>query len=104
MAYAVSQRTQEFGVRMALGATAGDVLRLVLRQSLVLATIGIAFGLLFAAAVTRLLADFLYGVSPFDLAIFAGVPSLLLLVVLLACWLPAWRATQVDPMTALHAE
>jgi predicted permease len=104
MAYAVSQRTQEFGVRMALGATAGDVLRLVLRQSLVLALLGIVTGLLLAAAVTRLLADFLYGVSPFDLTIFAGVPSLLLLVVLLACWLPARRATKVNPMTALRAE
>lgn len=104
MAYAVSQRTQEFGVRMALGATTRDVLRLVLRQGLVLATVGIALGLVFAAAVTRLLADFLYGISPFDLAVFAGIPVLLILVILLACWLPAWRATKVDPMTALRAE
>ena len=104
MAYAVSQRTQEFGVRMALGATAGDVLRLVLRQSLLLAALGIAAGLLFAAGVTRLLADFLYGVSPLDLTIFAGVPALLVLVVLLACWLPARRATRINPTEALRAE
>ncbi len=104
MAYAVSQRTQEFGVRMALGATAGDVLRLVLRQSLLLAALGIAAGLLFAAGVTRLLGDFLYGVSPFDFAVFAGIPVLLILVVLLACWLPARRATRLDPMIALRTE
>lgn len=104
MAYAVSQRTQEFGVRMALGASAGDVLRLVLGQSLVLALGGIAGGLLFAAGVTRLLADFLYGVSPFDLMVFAGIPVLLVLVVLVACWLPARRATRVNPMEALRAE
>lgn len=104
MAYAVSQRTQEFGVRMALGATAGDVLRLVLRQSLILALLGIAAGLLIAAGVTRLLADFLYGVSPFDPLIFAGVPLVLGLIALLACWLPAWRATRVNPVEALRSE
>jgi ABC-type antimicrobial peptide transport system permease subunit len=104
MAYAVGQRTQEFGVRMALGASAGDVLRLVLRQSLGLAVLGIAAGLGLAAGLTRLLASFLHGVSPFDATTFIGAPLLLAGVAVLACWLPARRATRVDPMTALRAE
>jgi predicted permease len=104
MSYAVSQRTQEFGVRMALGAQPGDVLRQVLRQGLTLAAVGIAAGLALALAVTHLLAGFLYGVSPFDPATFLGVPLLLALVAALACWLPARRATKVDPIIALRAE
>jgi predicted permease len=104
MAYVVSQRTQEFGIRMALGAGTGDVLRLIFREGLALAAIGIAIGLTLALTVTRLLASFLYGVSPFDLATFVGVPVMLGLVSLLACWLPARRATKVDPIIALRAE
>lgn len=104
MAYSVSQRTQEFGLRMALGSSAGAVIALVLRQSLVLAAVGIAAGLALAAALTRLLANFLYGVSPFDPATFIAVPLLLTFIVLLACWLPARRATRVDPIVALRAE
>ncbi len=104
MAYVVSQRTQEFGIRMALGAGTGDVLRLIFREGLALAAIGIAIGLTLALTVTRLLASFLYGVSPFDLVTFIGVPVLLGLVSLLACYLPAHRATKVDPIIALRAE
>jgi len=104
MAQSVGQRTQEFGVRLALGATAGDVLRLVLSQSMRLVLLGALAGLALAAALTRLLANFLYGVSPFDPLTFLAVPALLGLVALLACWLPARRATQVDPVTALRAE
>jgi predicted permease len=104
MAYVVSQRTQEFGVRMALGAGAPEVLGLVLKEGLVLASAGIAAGMVLALTVTRLLASFLYGVSPFDLVTFVGVPVILGMVTLLACWLPAHRATKVDPMTALRAE
>ncbi len=104
MAYVVSQRTQEFGIRMALGAGTGDVLRLIFREGLALAAIGIAIGLTLALTVTRLLASFLYGVSPFDLATFTGVPVLLGLVTLLACWLPAKRATRVNPIEALRTE
>ena len=104
MAYVVSQRTQEFGVRMALGASTGDVIRLVFREGFGLAGIGIAFGLALSFAVTRLLASFLYGVSPFDPATFVGIPLLLGLVAFFACWLPARRAARVDPMAALRAE
>jgi predicted permease len=104
MAYAVSQRTQEFGLRIALGAGTRDVLRLVLRKGVLLAGAGLVVGLLLALAVTRLLAGFLYGVSPFDPPTFLVVPFVLMLVALLACYLPAHRATKADPMTALRSE
>lgn len=104
VAYVVSQRTQEFGVRMALGASAGDVLRLVIGQGMRVAVLGIAVGLLGAFAVTRLLAGFLYGVSPFDALTFGAVTLGLGLVSFLACWLPARRATKVDPVEALRSE
>jgi predicted permease len=104
VAYAVSQRTGEFGIRMALGAQTRDVLRLVILQGLRLAAIGVLAGLVLAAAVTRLLAQFLFGVSPFDAVTFVAVAVLLVLIALLACWLPARRAARVDPMTALRCE
>lgn len=104
MAYAVSQRTQEFGVRMALGARPRDVIWQVVRHGLLLAATGAVLGLAVAAIITRLLANFLYGVSPFDPLTFSAVPLLLVAIAILACWLPALRATRVDPMTALRAE
>ncbi len=104
MAYAVGQRTQEFGVRMALGADTGDVLGLIFREGLVLGVAGIAVGLVLAVAATRLMGGFLIGISPFDPATFVGGPVLLGAVTLLACWLPARRATRVDPMVALRSE
>jgi predicted permease len=104
MAYAVSQRTQEFGVRLALGASQTDMYRLILGEGLSLAAVGGAIGLALALAVTRLLTGFLYGVSPFDPLTFIGVPLLLALVALLACWLPARKTTKVDPIIALRAE
>ena len=104
MACAVSQRLHEFGICMALGAQPGDVLWRVLRQGLTLAALGVAIGLALAVGVTHLLAYFLYGVSPFDPVTFAGVPLVLGLVALCACWFPARRATQVDPMVALRCE
>lgn len=104
MAYAVSQRTQEFGVRLALGASTRRLLWQVGQQGLVLAATGAGLGLGLAFAVTRLLTNFLYGVSPFDPVTFAGVPLLLAVVALLACWLPARRAARVDPMVALRTE
>ena len=104
MAYAVSQRTQEFGVRIALGATRRDVLRLVLGQGLSLAAIGVAIGLALSLALTRLVASFLHGVSPFDPATYAAVPAVIAVVAFLAISLPARRATRVDPVVALRCE
>ncbi len=102
MSYAVARRTKELGVRMALGATASDVLGQILREGIALVVAGIVVGLLAAYGATSLLASFLYGVSPRDVVSFTAVPGLLVLVGGLACYLPARRATRVDPMTALR--
>jgi macrolide transport system ATP-binding/permease protein len=104
MSYTVSRRTREIGIRMALGAATGNVLRLVLKEGMSLVGSGVAVGLIVAAAVTRLLASFLYGVSPLDAATFVAIPLLLALVAFLASYLPARRAAKVDPMIALRYE
>ncbi|PTX90726.1 ABC transporter permease [Opitutus sp. ER46] len=104
IAYAVSQRTREFGVRLALGAQPRDLLAQVLRQGLALGLAGIVVGLGLAVALTRLLQGFLYGVSPFDPLTFALIPALLLGVAGFACVVPARRAMRVDPVEALRAE
>jgi putative ABC transport system permease protein len=104
MAYSVTRRTQEIGVRMALGAQSIDVIGLVLRHGMRLAVTGLILGLAGAFGLTRLIAGLLYGVSATDPLTFAVAPILLLLVALLACWIPARRAMRVDPMEALRYE
>ena len=104
MAFAVKQRTHEIGIRSALGAQRGDVLRLVMREGAKIALFGIASGIAGALALTRLMASLLFEVKPTDPAIFAGVAILLALVALAACYIPARRAMRVDPMVALRYE
>jgi predicted permease len=103
-AYAVTRRTREIGIRIALGAQRADVVAMVLRQGMWLAVIGSAIGLLIAAAASRALVAFLFGIPPLDPVIFSGAAVLFALVGLAACYLPARRAAQVDPLTALRYE
>ena len=103
MAYSVTQRTQEIGLRMALGAPPAQVIRLFLRQGLRLVMLGLVLGFAGAWIVARLLTSLLYGVSPHDPPTFAIVPIILAAVALLACWLPSRRATRIDPNAALRA-
>jgi predicted permease len=104
MAFAVTQRTQEIGIRMALGASAIDVLKLIVGSGMSLAAIGVVIGLVGAFAITRLMTTLLFGVSPTDAVTFALVSVGLLVVAFLACYLPARRATKVDPLIALRYE
>ncbi len=104
IAYSVSQRTREIGIRVALGAQRSDVQMMVVRQGMKLVVIGILVGLGGAVAATRLLRKLLFGVSPIDPVTFTLIPILLFAVALLACYIPARRAAKVDPMVALRNE
>lgn len=104
IAYSVAQRTQEMGLRLAIGASRGDVFRLVVRQGLGLALLGVLLGVAGALGLTRVLRSLLYGVSSTDPVIFAAVIAVLAAVALAACCVPAWRAMRVEPMAALRYE
>ena len=104
LAYSVTQRSRELGIRMALGAQRSQVLALVIAQGMKLVLAGVAAGLLVALALARVIQSLLFGVRPTDPLTFAGVSLLLVVVALLACWMPARRAARLDPMAALRNE
>jgi ABC-type antimicrobial peptide transport system permease subunit len=104
MAYSVQQRTQEIGIRMALGADRATIRKLVVWHGMKLALVGVALGMGAAFGLTRLIASFLFEVKPWDPTVFITVPIILSAVALLAVWMPATRAAKLDPMQALRVE
>ena len=102
MAYSVEQRTQEIGIRMALGAVQGDVRRMIMRQGITFALFGVILGIAGAFALAKQIASFLFGVTAWDPWVFGTIPVVLLVTSVVAVWLPAIRATRVDPATALR--
>jgi len=103
-AYSVARRTREIGIRMALGAKPGEVVRMILREGLVMTLSGVALGFLLALGIGRAFSSMLYQVSPVDPVVFTLAPCVLLSAALLACWIPARRAASIEPMQALRAE
>ena len=104
ISYSVSQRIPEFGLRLALGAPPNGLLRLVLAQAARLAVAGTVLGIVVALALARIMRSLIYNVSPADPLTFAAVGLMVIAIAVLACWLPAWRATKANPMVALRAE
>jgi putative ABC transport system permease protein len=104
ISYSVAQRTREMGIRIALGAQRSDVLRLILRQGMTLVAAGVVFGVAASLGLTRLIASFLYGISASDPITFFVLSAALVFVAFIACWLPARRASSIDPIVALHSE
>jgi ABC-type antimicrobial peptide transport system permease subunit len=103
-AYAVARRTREIGIRIALGAKPGEVVRMILREGLVMTLSGVALGFLLALGIGRVFSSMLYKVSPVDPIVFTLAPCVLLAAALLACWIPARRAASIEPMQALRSE
>jgi ABC-type antimicrobial peptide transport system permease subunit len=104
MAYSVEQRNQELGIRLALGAQPGKLRNMVVSQGIILVSIGIVLGISFALELIQFISRFLFGVQPWDVEIFIGMPLLLMLVALAAVWIPARRASRVNPLDALRFE
>jgi ABC-type antimicrobial peptide transport system permease subunit len=104
MSYSVSRRTREIGIRIALGAQIGVVQRLIVRQGMLLTGVAVGLGLPTALVAAKFSSGFLYGVHPHDLVTFLTVPLLLLGIALIACWIPARRASRIDPQAALRYE
>jgi putative ABC transport system permease protein len=104
MSYSVAQRTNEIGIRMALGAQTRDVLGLIVKDGVKLVLVGLVLGISGALALTRLLSTLLFGVTTRDPPTFVAIAALLSIVAMLACYIPAWRATRVDPLEALRCE
>jgi ABC-type antimicrobial peptide transport system permease subunit len=104
ISFSVSQRTNEIGIRMAMGAAQSSILRMILRQGVWIISGGVAAGVFLTLAIARLVGNFISGVSPYDPLTYLSVSALLMLVGLFACYIPAHRATRVDPMVALRYE